>query len=116
VFAVDNGVAFNRREVSDRGTRWQRLRVDRLPQRTVDRLRALTRDELDRRLAVVAQFRRAGEVLVPMAPTTPLDPGKGVSRNDEVVQLGLTKHEIDHIWDRIRKVLERVDEQKIALF
>ncbi len=116
VFAVDNGVAFNRRESSDRGTKWRRLRVDRLPQRTVERLRALTREELDHRLAVVVQFRRAGEVLVPMAPTEPLDRGKGVRSNDEVVQLGLTKHEIGQIWDRIRKVLEKVDEQKIALF
>jgi hypothetical protein len=116
VFAVDNGVAFNRREVSDRGTKWRRLRVDRLPQRAVDRLRALTRDELDRRLAVVAQFRRDGDVLVAMPPTAPLDRGKGVSHNDEVVQLGLTKNEIGHIWDRIRKVLKKVDEQKIALF
>jgi len=116
VFAVDNGVAFNRREVSDRGTRWQRLRVDRLPQRTVDRLRALTHEELDRRLAVVVQFRRAGEALVPMTPTEPLDRGKGVRSNDEVVQLGLTDHEIAHIWDRIRNVLKKVDEQKIALF
>ena len=116
VFAVDNGVAFNRREVSDRGTKWRGLRVDRLPQSTVDRLRALTRDELERSLAVVVQFRRAGEVLVPMTPTAPLDRGKGVRSNDEVVQLGLTKHEIGHIWDRIRNVLEKVDEQKIALF
>jgi hypothetical protein len=116
VFVVDNGVAFNRREVSDRGTRWQRLRVDRLPQRTVDRLRALTREELDSRLAVVVQFRWADGVLVPMTPTAPLDRGKGVRHNDEIVQLGLTKDEIGHIWDRIRKVLEKVDEQKIALF
>ena len=51
-----------------------------------------------------------------MTPTEPLDRGKGVRSNDEVVQLGLTKNEIGHIWDRIRKVLEKVDEQKIALF
>jgi hypothetical protein len=116
VFAVDNGVAFNRREESDRGTKWRRLRVDRLPQRTVDRLRSITREELDRRLSVVAQFRRDGEMLVPMTPTEPLNRGKGVRHNAEIVQLGLTKQEIGHIWDRIRKVLEKVDEQKIALF
>ncbi|MEJ2370454.1 MAG: hypothetical protein P8Y07_06370 [Gemmatimonadales bacterium] len=116
VFAVDNGVAFNRREVSDRGTKWRGLRVHRLPQSTVDRLRALTRDEQDRRLAVLVQFRRAGEALIPTTPTAPLDRGKGVRSNDEVVQLGLTEHEIDQIWDRIQKVLEKVDEQKIALF
>ncbi len=47
LFAVDNGVAFNRREESDRGTRWRNLRVKRLSQSPVERLRALTREELE---------------------------------------------------------------------
>ena len=51
-----------------------------------------------------------------MTPTEPLDRGKGVRNNDEIVQLGLTKDEIGQIWDRIRKVLEKVDKQKIELF
>ena len=116
VFAVDNGIAFSRREESDRGTKWRRLGVDRLPGKTVERLRALTREELDRRLSVVAQFRLVGDQLVPMTPTHPIEASRGMRRREGVVQLGLTKTEIGHIWGRIQDVLKKVDEEKIVLF
>ena len=116
LFAVDNGVAFDRREKSDRGTRWRGLRVDRLPRRTVERLRALTREELHRRLSVVAQFERVGYRLEPVEPSAPLDAGRGVRRSGATIQLGLTDREIDQIWERMQKVLKRVDEEKVALF
>jgi len=116
LFVVDNGVAFSRREAGDRGTRWRNLRVKRLPGKTVERLRALTREELDRRLLVVAQFRRADNQLITVTPTEPIHPGGGLRKNDEVMQVGLTKTEIGHIWGRIQDVLKKVDEEKIVLF
>ncbi len=116
LFAVDNGIAFKWREAGDRGTGWRSLRVKRLPGKTVERLRALTREELDRHLLVVAQFRRADNQLITVTPTEPIHPGGGVRRNDEVMQLGLTKAEIGHIWGRIQDVLKKVDEEKIVLF
>ena len=115
LFAVDNGVAFSRREESDRGSKWRRLRVKRLPHRTLERLRSITREQLERRLGVVAQFRQSGDQLVPETPTEPLDPNKGLRRSADTVQLGLTKGEIGQIWDRIRKVIKKVDEGKITL-
>ncbi len=116
VFAVDNGVAFSRREESDRGTKWRRLTVKRLPRKAVDRLRALTREDLDRRLSVVAQFQLVGDQLVPVTPTGPIEASGGMRRRQDVVQLGLTDYEIGQIWGRIQKVLDEVDEGKIALF
>ncbi len=116
LFAVDNGVAFSRREESDRGTKWRNLRVKRLPRRTVERLRTLTREELELHLSVVAQLRLVGDQLVAVAPTEPLDRNRGMRNRDDVVQLGLTKHEIGHIWDRMRKVLKKVDDGKVTLF
>jgi len=116
LFAVDNGIAFKWREAGDRGTGWRSLRVKRLPGKTVERLRALTREELDRHLLVVAQFRLVGDQLVTVTPTEPIHPDGGVRKNDEVMQLGLTKAEIDHIWGRIQDVLKKVDEEKIVLF
>ncbi len=116
LFCVDNGVAFNRREKSDRGTRWRRLFVKRLPRSTVERLRRLDREDLDRRLSVVAQFRLKGGRLVPTEPTEPIHRGRGVRRDRDLVQFGLTEGEIDQIWDRIRHVLQKVDEGKITLF
>jgi hypothetical protein len=116
LFAVDNGVAFDRREKSERGTRWRGLRVDRLPRSTVERLRELTPEDLERHLAVVAQFRQDGYRLVPTGRTEALDAGQGVRRSGAVLQLGLTDREIAQVWGRIRKVLQKVDEGKIELF
>jgi len=71
---------------------------------------------LERHLSVVAQFRLVGDHLVSVAPTVPLDRNRGMRNHDGVVQLGLTKNEIGHIWDRIRKVLKKVDDGKVTLF
>jgi hypothetical protein len=114
--AVDNGVAFSRREESDRGTRWRRLAVKRLPRKTVERLRAVTREELDRRLSVVAQFSLVGDQLVPVTPTGPIEASEGMRRRGDVVQLGLTDYEIGQVWGRIQNVLDEVDDGKIVLF
>ena len=115
LFAVDNGVAFSRRERSDRGARWRGLRVKSLPRKTLERLRSITREQLERRLGVVAQFRRSGDELVSETPTESLDPSKGFRRSVDTVQLGLTRREIGQIWNRIRKILKKVDEGKIEL-
>ena len=80
------------------------------------RLRALTWEELDRRLSVGAQFQKVGHQFVEVEPTEPLDRNRGMRNRDDVVQLGLTKAEIGHIWDRIQKVLKKVDDGKVTLF
>ena len=116
MFAVDNGVAFARDEQSDRGTKWRDLDVDRLPKTSVDRLRELTIEDLQRELYVVAQFQQVGRELVDVEPTEPFDTGKGVRREGAIMQLGLTDGEIEKMWDRIQKVLDRVDEGDITLF
>lgn len=111
VFAVDNGVSFASRE-SDRGTAWRRIRVDRLPRETVERLRALERSDLDERLAVIAQF----EGLTPVDPTATIDPDEGFRQEGRVLQMGLDEDEIGGVWERIRKLLERVDEGDLGTF
>jgi hypothetical protein len=116
VFAVDNGVAFARDEQSDRGIKWRDLDVDRLPRATVDRLRAITLEDLQRELSVVAQFQQRGHEFVDVEPSEPFEANKGVRRSEAIVQLGLTESEIKQMWDRINKVLERVDEGDISLF
>lgn len=111
VFAVDNGVSFESRK-SDRGTAWRRLRVDRIPRETVERLRALERSDLEERLAVIAQFQG----LTPVEPTAPIDPGEGFRQEGRVLQMGLEEDEISGLWDRIRKLLERVDDGDLETF
>ncbi len=115
VFAVDNGVAF-RSPKSDRGDRWSRLQVDRFPHHTVDRLRALTRDDLRNALSVLAQFELRGDSLVRVAPTTDWKPHSGVRVKDDGVQIGLTEGEIGDIWSRLRDFLSRIDDGRLREF
>lgn len=116
IFSVDNGVAF-RSERSDRGDWWRRLRVDRLPREAVDRLSALGRDELRRRLGVLAQFeRRLGDVWIPTVPTENLNPRSGIRLEGDVLQIGLTESELSDVWKRMERLKEDVDQGKIRLF
>ncbi len=116
VFAVDNGVAFAAAE-SDRGRLWADMRVDRLPADTVASLRKLT-------LAVLAGApgrRRAmearGRQVRPRADRKrafrrPVASG----REGAVLQMGLTKPEIERVWRRVQRVLEMVDDGRVKTF
>ncbi|MGQ0561788.1 MAG: hypothetical protein ACT443_07945 [Gemmatimonadota bacterium] len=115
VFAVDNGVAFSSIE-SDRGKDWRQLRVKRFPARSIERLRRITTEDLQNALGVVAQFEIRGTELVAVAPTENLDPRRGVRKADNLVQLGLTAHEIDAVASRIRWLLKKVDDGSLETF
>lgn len=115
MFSVDNGVAFRSVE-SDRGTLWKDLRTDRLPRASVERLRKLRREDLERALAVVAEFRLVDGALVPVPPGAALDSNRGVRHRGDVYQLGLTGAEITDVETRLRALLKRVDSGKLALF
>jgi len=113
VFSVDNGIAFAFND-SDRGNTWSRLRVPKLPADTVDRLRAVTRDELQRRLGVLVQWRLVDGHWVAEPPGENLGPQRGVRQQDGVVQLGLTEDEIAEVDRRRTKLLEAVDEGRVG--
>jgi hypothetical protein len=104
VFAVDNDVAF-RSEVSDRGDPWASLQVDRLPAATIERLRRITLDDLERALGVLAEFRIEDGVLVAAEPGENLQPRAGVRRQEDRVQFGLTTIEIRTLKRRIDRLL-----------
>jgi hypothetical protein len=108
VFSIDNDVAFNS-DASDRGDQWRHLQVDRLPQRTIERLRALTRETLDTELGVLAEFQVANGILVPVEPGKNLGPRTGLRSKGDRVQLGLSSAEIAPIMRRIDRLLTRVD-------
>lgn len=112
VFSIDNGVAFAHNE-SDRGHLWQELRVDRLPDDTIARLRAVTEDELDRRLAVLAQWKLQEGRWIAEAPGENLGAGRGVRVSRGTAQLGLTRSEIGRVWRQLRRMLDRVDDGKV---
>ena len=115
VFSIDNGVAFAYND-SDRGFLWKRMRVDRLPQDVVARLRAVDEQELERRLGVLAQWRLQDGRWVAEVPGSSLNPGRGVRQSGGVVQLGLSRSEIDRVWRLLRQLLEDVDEGRTRTY
>jgi hypothetical protein len=115
VFTVDNGVAFRSQE-SDRGYEWRDLRVNRLPRATVERLRAITEEDLHRALGVLLQFEVRDQQLVAVPTSANIDEGRGVRRSDNVVQFGLTRSEIRDVHGRLTNLLGRVDSGRIQVF
>jgi hypothetical protein len=115
VFSVDNGVAF-RSEASDRGYEFRDLKIDRLPRATVERLRRITEADLQRTLGVLLQYEVRDAQLVPVALGPNLNQGRGVRREGNLVQFGLTQAEIRDVWNRLSDVLEKVDSGRIKVF
>jgi hypothetical protein len=115
VFSIDNGVAFEFNE-SDRGQLWMKMRVDRLPADTVQRLRRITLEEIHGRLGVLAQWQLKDGRWVAMAPGENLEPVRGVRKEDDVVQLGLRKADIDQVGRQLGRLLKQVDEGQIDTF
>jgi len=115
VFSVDNGVAFAFNE-SDRSEAWKQLRVDRLPADTVTRLRQLTREDLERTLGVLAEWKLVDGHWTLAAPGANLEPLRGVRVEADTLQVGLTRMEIDRIERRRVQLLKLVDGGKVATF
>lgn len=119
LFAVDNGLSF-----SGLGNpfpwvpRWAKLKVDKLPQATMIRLRSLQSDRLYRHLETVAEFSIAPDGTVrPMADFSEnIDPQEGVRLNSHALQFGLRQEEIEHIEQRMQKLFKRLDTNEIQLF
>ena len=115
VYSVDNGVAFLAPEAT-RGELWRKIRVDRLPAATVDRLRQITKETLTTRLGVVAQWELRDGHYVPATLGPNLSPYKGVRVKGGTVQMGLTSVEIGSVWRRCKELVERLDDGKLKTF
>lgn len=114
VFSVDNGVSFEFNQ-SDRGELWKPIRVNRVPSQTVMRLRKITRDELERRLGVVGTWRRENGRWLAVPSDVNFNPRNGVRLKGDLLQMGLTRSEIHDVWRRLTRLLEDVDDGKIAV-
>ncbi|HUE77065.1 MAG TPA: hypothetical protein VMM83_03920 [Longimicrobiales bacterium] len=116
VFAVDNGLAFASM-MSDRGARWRNLRVKGLPRGTVERLRALTHEELTRALETVVQFRVMADGGLERVPVTAnVDAGRGVRHVDDTIQIGLTEREIRDTWRRLERLVGDIEAGEYRVF
>jgi hypothetical protein len=115
VFAVDNGVAFGG-EPSNRGFEWRSMRLQRLPRATVERLRSISRADLDRTLAVLAEFEISDGQLVAVPAGENIGPSRGVRKSGNRVQIGLTRAEIGAVESRLRNLLGQLDRGRITEF
>lgn len=115
VFSIDHGVAFAHNE-SDRGELWKVLRVDKLPADAVQRLRTLSEQDLESRLAVLAQWQLRDGEYVAVPPAGNVAKFRGVRLEDDVVQMGLTGNELRRIWRQRERLLKEVDNGKITTF
>ena len=115
LFAVDNGVSFNSVE-SNRGTEWRDLRVSRLPKATVERLRTITRADLDRTLGVLAEYEVRDGRLIPVEKSENFGRGRGVRKKDGRIQFGLTSLEIGGVESRLQDLLRQVKSGALKTF
>jgi hypothetical protein len=90
--------------------------VPALRQDSIERLRTIQRQDLDF-LAVIAQFELDDKgILRPKPVGENLDPKEGAKYTDGTLQYGLSKSEIDALWDRIQNVIAEVDAGTIQVF
>jgi hypothetical protein len=117
IYSIDNGVAFQRWPFYNWFVpNWDSIRLPALPRSAVDRLRGVTREQVEA-LGVVAQLELDDDGLYRSVPPGPnLAPGRGARRRDGVLQFGLTEDEIATVWTRIQTVVRRVDAGEIPTF
>jgi hypothetical protein len=118
VFAIDNGVSFGPMWPLYNWfvPNWNVLRVAALRKSSVDRLRPLERKDLDFLLAVQELRDNGSGHYVDVERGPLLDDNGGVQARGGIVQVGLTRGEIDDVWHRVRTLIERVDEGRIPVF
>jgi hypothetical protein len=115
VFVVDNGIAFSARPNPD-GHEWRTLRVRSLPDGTVERLRAVRGEDLHALLGVILQLERRNGELVMVEPGPNLAPRRPVRSRGDVIQIGLTAHEINGVERRLLALLREIDRGWIQTF
>ena len=116
VWSVDNGIAFGNLVWNYFVTNWDVLRVPALRKASIDRLRRVTKADIDA-LLVVRELRAHREgVLQPVKPGAAFDPSSGARVHGTQVQLGLSRPEADAVADRLRALLEHVDAGEIKTF
>ena len=87
-----------------------------LRQNSIERLRKLQRQDLNF-LGVLVQLELDDEGILRDKPVGEnLNPKVGAKYIDDTLQYGLSKSEIDAVWDRIQHVIAEVDAGNIQVF
>lgn len=116
VFSIDNGISFGFWPYNFFIVQWENIYVPALRQHSIERLRKIQRQDLDF-LGVIAQLELDDKgILQPKPVGKNLNPKEGAKYTDGTVQYGLSKSEIDAVWDRIQNVIAEVDAGNIQVF
>jgi hypothetical protein len=115
VFSIDHGVAFASGE-SDRGMLWKDMRVTRLPADLVARLRLITPAILERKLAVLAEWRLRDGKYETVKPGEKISGISGVRRKGDTLQMGLKGGEITRVHRLLGALLGRIDRGEITTY
>lgn len=116
VFSVDNGMTFGAWDLNPLRlftSAWSEMRIPALRRDDVEALRAMDPRDLDE-LLVVAQLDERNGSLEVVSPSAPIDEALGVRHAGTVIQLGLTREEVDGIAQRRRDLLRKIDAGEIA--
>ena len=116
VFSIDNSTTYGTTPYNPFVHNWNIIRVPALRKETIDRLRSIKRKDLDT-LGVVAQLHKDSDnIFRHVDHGKNLDPEIPVRIQNNTVQFGLTKEQLDDIWERLQQLIEKVDSGKIPLF
>jgi hypothetical protein len=119
VFAIDNGTIFGAfffNYFYPPTFSWRNIKVPAIPRNAVNRLRKLTKEDLES-LGVILQLEADQDgILRIVKPGDPIDIEEGVNVRGTTVQLGLTDDEIEDVWERLEDLLEDIDKGKIGVF
>jgi len=115
VFSIDNGISFSG-AYNPFVRHLDHIEVGGVPVKSVERLRKVTRADLDR-LGVLGELRLdANGVLRSVPSSANVDPSVGVRHLDDGFQFGLTAEEIDGVATRLATLLQRIDRGELIVF
>ena len=116
VFSIDNTTTYGAFPYNPFVHNWNIIRVPALRKESIDRLRKVKREDLDV-LGIVAQFHKDNDnIFRHVDHGKNLDADIPVRFQKDTVQFGLTKDQLDGVWERIEELLEKVDSGDIPLF
>lgn len=117
IYSVDNGISFDNFWYRNYGAaNWESVYVPAFRKQAIDRLRKLTRKDLDS-LGVAVEMRADENGILRIVPDGEnMDPTKGARITPGRVQFGLTTSEIDGLEHRIEKLLHAVDHGNLMTF
>ncbi len=99
-----------------KGCFWKNLHIKRASQKTIERLKKITIDQLHKTLGVVAQYKIDDTLLIPKPLGPNLNKGELFRKNGKVIQYGLKANEIEGIYKRLQRILAKVDKGRILIF